>query len=540
MLRPTGHLPGQAQRARALLLGWLGLASVWLFHAVFVAQVSRESGLDRVEEAFFDPQTTTPGLSLGVFLYLIFHRRVALRAALGSPPWRLASGCSIGIGIALLAWANSIGAPDLGRLAFVFFVVGGGFWLGGGRLVHLLAFPLLAIVLSVPLPSAVSNVILLPLQVWTAKLAALLLSGLGQSYILAGDQIVRGSLVFHVIEGCSGYRSIFSLWLATILYADLSCRSGREKLLLLAAVPIVGFVLNGFRVLVLILREVRSDASEHAIQGLVMIILGVLVLAALETRLWPILFARSRARVPGPHRVDAGTRTASTGEGWLGSSQRRLIALASLLTILALASSLWPKPFTTSPPSARLNPEEVGIGLDGWAIEGLRREPHLLGSTKFRHATRRALTKGRDHVTIFAAAEDRNTRGSSGWSPKTAIPATGWSTIEKLDPTTMGLQEIERRLVVYPDRRILVYHWRQGYTGWTEELLRDWLVLDRTPWRTPHSSVVVRVEIQVGSEADSLSRANVVLFELAQEVHAKIEHRLERERSRSRSKSEPD
>jgi exosortase len=532
------NLREQARRARPLLLIWLAGAAIWLFHAAFLASTSRQRGLGRIEEAFFDPQATTPMLSLGVFLYLLHHRRAVLRAALGRPASIVPGAGWFGLGVAVLAWADSIDAPDLARLAFVFFVLGAGFWLGGRRLARSLAFPLLAILLSVPLPSALTNQILLPLQVWTADLASGLLTLLGQSHVLMGDEIYRDGLTFHVIEGCSGFRSIFSLWLAGVLYADLACRSTREKIALLAAVPFVGFLLNGLRVLVLILREVSAETAEHAIQGLVMIVLGVVVLAALEIKLWPILFARSRSRQRGPWRVETKTRSAVPDAPPFLSLDRRLVVLAALLMLLAVGTTLWPRPFPTSPPGDRLNPEEVGTGLSGmgWTIKGLRREPHRLGSTRFRHLAYRAFTRGDERITTFVGAEDRGRRQSSGWSPKTSIPASGWLSRAGLSRTMVGDQPIERTLVRYPDRTVLVYHWREGYGGWFEELLWDWLSLDQTSWRMSHSSVVARVETDVGSEVGAFERADASLHSFAGQLHEDIERRIERERKRNESK----
>ena len=57
------------------------------------------------------------------------------------------------------------------------------------------------------------------------------------------------------------------------------------------------------------------------------------------------------------------------------------------------------------------------------------------------------------------------------------------------------------QLIRYGSERRLVYHWYEGSLGWTAELLRAFLALDRSPWRRPGEILTVRLSAQVHGPA---------------------------------------
>jgi exosortase len=524
---------------RGLLLAWLAIATVFVFHDAFLLLGPPSDLADSMEDAFFDPQTSSPELGALVFGLLLFVRRRELAARLGAPPDLVGASLGIGGGVLLLLWADSIGATDLARLALALGVLGAGCWLGGRPLARALLPAAFALVLSLPLPLAVLDQVVLPLQLATAQTASWLLSLLGQTHELLGLQILRGDLTFYVIEGCSGLRAIFSLEMAMLLYAELVGRGRSEKLLLLVVAPVVAFFVNAVRVVILVLRELPSDAAEHAVQGVVMIVVGVLLMALLEAVIWPRLFARSRARA---HDADGDARASASADprrpspASTGPAARdatgRLVALATLATGLAVLSVVAPRPIPTTLPTDRLNVEAVGGGLEGWRAEAVRRDVYFLGSTRFRHSSLRHFDRAGQGVTFFIGAEDRRARDRFGWSPKTRLPGPGWSGIEVLPPTALAGRPIERRIVRYPNRTVFVYHWREGYRPWLDEALRNWLGLDATPWHVTHPSLVLRLETEMAADVAARVEAEQRLRSFGETILHDLDRRLERERER--------
>lgn len=538
--RARGDLFGPGRR-RGLLLAWLAAATIFVFHDAFLVLGPPSAVADSIEDAFFDPQTTAPELAALVFLIVLYLRRGALRAALGAPPDLAGTMLGLGGGVLLLAWAESIQAPDLSRLALFLGVLGGGCWLGGRRMARALLVPSLALLISLPLPPAVLNQVVLPLQLATADTASAILSLLGQEHGQRGLQILRGDHVFYVIEGCSGLRSIFSLELAALLYVELVGRGRAEKLVLLLVAPFVAFVVNAVRVVILVLRELPSDAAEHAVQGVLMIILGVLLLGLLEGTLWPRLFRRSRAAREGPG-ASAGDDGDDGAARDAAAAWPRLLALAAGVTAIAIASSIVPRPLPVSVPEDRLNVEAIAPGGAEWSAETIRRDAYFLGSTRFRHSILRRFVRAGESVTLFVGAEDRRSREHFGWSPKTRIPGPGWTAIEALPPERVAGRTVERRVVRYPDRTVFVYHWREGYRAWIEEAVRNWLGLDRTPWSVPRSSLVLRLETVVDSSdiggVESQSRLRAFVPALVDELDRLVERERRRRERRQRAPGE--
>src|SRR5690606_4223817 len=233
---------------------------------------------------------TSPALGLAVFGILLYAQRVSIRAALGAPPRRAIALVVGAAGLALLGWSRAIGADDLALPALILELIGAAAWLGGGPLLAAIAFPLLALVFVIQPPALLLDALLFPLQRATVWLVSGLLDGMGRHHVVAGDLIETRGTVFQVIEGCSGLKTMSSLALAAVAYAELVGRRGYEKLVVVATVPAVAFFVNGLRVLALILGRVPTESLAHQLYGVAAIVLGVVLLAVVELGLSRTLF----------------------------------------------------------------------------------------------------------------------------------------------------------------------------------------------------------------------------------------------------------
>lgn len=539
--------PGLATRCAWrdwLLWGALAGATAYNHRALLENFGGRSGPGASFDEALFDAGVTSPLLGGLVFVALVFARRARIGAALGQPPCLWIAIPCLALGLGLLGWSHAIGAPDLVLPALVLELIGGAAWLGGRALVSAIGFPVLALVCVVQLPAILLNRLLFPLQLGTVALTSALLSLLGRAHEVAGDLILTQGVTFQVIEGCSGLKTILSLMLAAVAYADLVGRRGVEKVLILALAPAIAFLANGLRVLVLVLREVSSESAEHQAYGLLAIAVGVVLLALVELGLSRTLFRMEwrGASVDGSGLV-AG---AGAGSGFAANGRARL-AVWTIASVAVSACLVLGLPGSVARRDVRLlNIEELPLEILGREARGLRIDDAFLGSVRFAHRFYRAYEQpGEAAIRVFVGLSDPESRDFSALSPKTAIPHSGWLSLERLEPLERDRRtglERERLALRYDPRstgdrsldpgdltgadagrgpnadavdQVLVEHVRLGFAPWAEELSRAWLGLDRTAASGATRALVIRVEADAD---DGREAAELRLRQFVQEI----------------------
>jgi len=524
----------------------LGLALCLGHLALLEGRDGAPAAAPSLDEALYDPGVSSPGLGWLVFGFLIFVRRARIASALGAPSSpRVALPC-LGLGLALLAWSHAIDATDLVLPALVLELAGGAAWLGGTGLLRAAAFPLLALVSVISLPPMLINALVFPLQLRTVWLASGLLDLVGRAHLVAGDLILTQGVAFRVIEGCSGLKTILSLVLASVAYAELVGRRGGEKLLIVALAPLVGFLANGLRVLVLVLRAVPAESVEHDAYGVAAVVAGVVLLAAAELALSRTVF-RHRER-PGAEPAPAGAppdrgRLRARVATWAGAT------LAVCGFSLATPAGAW-KPRPARVPDI----EALPLALAGREAQGIVVDDAFLGRVRFAHRLYRAYeepatgggadrAKGIGAVRVFVGLPDDTRRDESAISPKTVIPRSGWLELERLGRERSTDGERERVRLRYDahltgerapdparDRELggragatvgsgtLVEQIRLGFAPWEVELVRAWLGLAGSVDRAaspPPPRLVIRVEVDWSGDR---AAAELRLRQFAQEV----------------------
>jgi len=121
------------------------------------------------------------------------------------------------------------------------------FW--GWDQLRIVRFPVLFLLLMIPLPAIVFNQLTFPLQILASKLAAAALPLLGISVLREGNIINLAAMSLEVPDACSGIRSLFSLITLAII-GGYTIRERRElwALSILAAVPVAVFA-NALRII---------------------------------------------------------------------------------------------------------------------------------------------------------------------------------------------------------------------------------------------------------------------------------------------------
>lgn len=125
------------------------------------------------------------------------------------------------------------------RISFVMLLSGIVWTLLGWAMLRALAFPILILILAIPIPAIVFNQITFPLQLLASRIASDVLPLLGIPTLHEGNIIQLPVMKLEVAEACSGIRSLMSLFTLAIFYGHFMERTtGRRLMLALASVPI--------------------------------------------------------------------------------------------------------------------------------------------------------------------------------------------------------------------------------------------------------------------------------------------------------------
>ena len=213
-----------------------------------------------------------------------------------------------GIGIASLVTGierrESLSLNDelaLMALAFVSFMMAGGFLFLGSRWIATKAFPVAFLMFMIPLPDAAVNWLETASMLASADAAALY-------FDLAGTPLVRDDTVFalpgivlRVGQECSGIRSSWVLFITSLLASHLFLNTQWRRIVLVAFVIPLGILRNGFRILVIGLLCVH--VGPHMIDSVIHHRGGpfffALSLVPLFLLLWWLRRQEQRPKLPG-------------------------------------------------------------------------------------------------------------------------------------------------------------------------------------------------------------------------------------------------
>lgn len=193
-----------------------------------------------------DPNYSHGLLVIVAAAYLIWLQRDTL-ATLPPQPSR---GGLVLVTIGLLALLAGTAGLEffVTRISLPIVLAGSVWFLWGRRHLHAVAFPLVLLVLAIPLPAIVFNQIAFPLQLLASRVGVAALHALDIPVLREGNVIVLASTKLEVAEACSGIRSLVSLvTLALLLGSMTQVRPVSRVLIACSAIPIA-VVTNGLRV----------------------------------------------------------------------------------------------------------------------------------------------------------------------------------------------------------------------------------------------------------------------------------------------------
>jgi exosortase len=491
----------------------LGLAAAAVAYRELLRFASEASPSEELEQFLFVPSQSAGPLVVLLSAWLLYRRAARLRALPRGrgAPWL--GGSLLAGGALLHAWALATHAPDLLAPSLALVGLGTAALWKGAAAVRVALLPAAFLLFAMPLPAPLLAEVVYRLQIATADLTGILLGALGIPHHVAGEQIQRTRQTFSVIEACSGLRSIETLTMVAILMADLFRRPAGHAWVLALAAPPVAFLLNGWRAVALILNPHSELVSVHNLQGVAILLGGLVLLFLLDGALDRLARRRTaRPRASGGAAIPEGEPTRGTpppgaarSSAW---SPARLAVAVGLPCLLAIGSAALPR-FPTAVPDPLQLPSQLAAGIGDLFSEELQTDRMFLGSAGFRDSTTRRFRREGHPIDVFVGVGWRPGRARTALSPKTAIPGSGWAL------------EAEGEVVLAPDgravrsllfrsetRKLLVYHWYEGSLGLAAEIARALAAVDSSPLRHPEEIVAVRMATDVeGSVSAGLGRA---------------------------------
>ncbi len=467
--------------------------------------------LPRLEGWFFEASETSPQIVFAFAALLLWRRRQRLRDAMQGDSAPLPAALFFVPGLTLFLWACYVAAPDLMVASLPLVGVGAALLLFGPAFARVLALPLAFALFAIPAPGVLTNQIVYPMQLWTTRFTAALLSAIGVTALREGDMLILAHSSFEVIETCSGLRSIEILTMLAVAYLAFFSNPRLSRLhavLLVAAAPALAFTLNGLRVTALVLMPDPESHITHVLQGVILFVGGAVSIHLVDRLL---LRALPRRAEPEPRAVALPEASRAESRGARGA------ALAAAFGFGAMAVASFSLPQAPASEESRRAPLTLPSELDGWKAAGTAPvDMRFLGTVRFARSQSRRYERDGEAVSVFVGYDDREVRNRSLISPKNALPGTAWE-VERRGTAQLDAEGFRMQSVLTRSgpRQVLCYYGYRGTEGIASEVLRSLLALDRSPYRRPSGAELIRISTDVepapNGEQDAEARIRGVL-----------------------------
>jgi exosortase len=166
----------------------------------------------------------------------------------------------------------------------------------GSRVMRAAAFPLLFLLLMVPLPEAILARTIYWLQEGSTEVAYLLFKAVGVPTLRQGFFLSVPGVTIEVAQECSGIRSSIALFITCVLAAHFFLRTPWKILLFIGLTVPLAVIKNGIRIVTLTLLSIYVDpsflkGSLHRDGGFVFFILALVIV-------FPIMLLMRKSESP--------------------------------------------------------------------------------------------------------------------------------------------------------------------------------------------------------------------------------------------------
>jgi exosortase len=255
--------------------GLICLALGWLYFDV----------LRRLTSDWYNDENYSHGLLVPFIAgYALWQNRDELRATAIKPMMWI--GGALMVGAVLLLWAGTVGAEMfITRISFLGAIISLVLYFGGRDWLKRMFFPLLLLLLAIPIPMLIFNRIAFPLQLLASDYAARVINMIGIPAFREGNVIELAQMKLEVVEACSGIRSLMSLATLAVTYAYFAESKWWRRIVLVASVIPIAIVTNAARVTITGIMahhygEEAAQGFQHTFSGWLIFLVAMMLLLA--------------------------------------------------------------------------------------------------------------------------------------------------------------------------------------------------------------------------------------------------------------------
>ena len=172
-----------------------------------------------------------------VSLYWIFKKRTKLAEVVREPDaWAM---IPLALGGALQVASSMMRIYFLSAFSLIFLLLGGVGFLFGRKILRELLFPILFLILMIPLPLLVISEVTLKMKFFVAEIATRLIHQIGIRAVREGSYIYTPSSAILVGDPCSGLRSLLAfLCLGLVIAYESNISFWKKAVLVASGVPL--------------------------------------------------------------------------------------------------------------------------------------------------------------------------------------------------------------------------------------------------------------------------------------------------------------
>ena len=269
---------------------WQGLALLGLAAWIYAPTLSRLVG-----QWWSDPNFSHGFFVPAFSFYVLWQNRAKLKEIPAAPSnWGLPV---IVFSMAVLLLGVFGVELFLSRISLVVLATGMVIFFSGWQMLRAILFPLVFLVLMVPIPAIIFNHLTFPLQILASELSASLLPLVGVPVFREGNIINLPAMPLEVADACSGIHSLLSLATLAIMYGYLLEKKVSVRVILAVASIPIAVAANALRIVGtgLLVQFWDADKAQgffHEFSGWLIFVCSLLLLFAFHRAL--LLFMKRK------------------------------------------------------------------------------------------------------------------------------------------------------------------------------------------------------------------------------------------------------
>ncbi len=439
--------------------------------------------------------------------YLVYLKWPQIRGLLWRPsPLGL---LFIAAGFSLYILGGIAGDFYTPRLSFLVVVTGLLFLMGGWSLVRLLLFPLLLLVIMVPLPEFVQKRLTLPLQLISSGLATTMLQIVGIPAFRQGNVIDLGVRQMQVVEACSGLRYILSLFALGVIFCYFFQRRLWKIIVLLIVLIPSAIVANALRVTGMgIFPALQQPGFWHAFSGWLIFVFCMGILSLIN---WILNKIQPLAPIPRDSLAPSPP------------APRRPLVIESYLVIalglVCLAGPLASRVAVVAPVELRQSFDRFPMELGPWHGRLVYIDPEMVKATQSdAHLNAEFSHPGQPPVTLWIAYyESQKKAGGSVHSPKICLNGGGWTELDSGIGRIGKDMPVNYMIMEQMGNRMVVYYWYLQRGRWftSEYLNKLYMGLDGLRRRRTDGALIRLITPATPNVAEARKRLDAFALQLA-------------------------